>query len=126
SWGLEGVNYKVENGHAVVTDPNFGSNPEDLFQLRLDDGKKAFAGEQGTLIAEVQRLQTESESFAVFNPAQGLVSETFNEKGSQLERDVEDVIVQFLIGAVDEAGVDKAVEKWLSLGGTQILEEYNA
>ena len=126
SWGLEGVNYKVENGRAVVTDPNFGSNPEDLFQLRLDDGKKAIAGEQGTLIAEVKRLQTESESFAVFNPAQGLVSETFNEKGSQLERDVEDVIVQFLIGAIDEAEVDKAVQNWLNLGGAKILEEYNA
>ena len=125
SWGLEDVNYKVENGNAVIIDPVLGSNPEDLFQLRLDDGKKALPGEPGTLIAQVQKLQSESESFAVFNPAQGLISQTFNEKGQQLEQQMEDAVTQYLIGALDETGVDRAVREWLNQGGAQILEEYN-
>ncbi|MCU6712749.1 extracellular solute-binding protein [Paenibacillus sp. J5C_2022] len=125
NWGLEDVNYKVEDGKAIVTNPDFGKNAQDIFQIRSDDGKKALPGAEDAVNSKVKKLQTESESFAIFDPTTNIDSETYNERGKQLEKDVEAAMNKYITGEIAEDELDKAIQSWKELGGDQILKEFN-
>lgn len=68
--------------------------------------------------------ETYAES-AVRNYASPLLSDTQTEKGGELDKILKDAAVQYIMGMIDEAGYDAAVELWFAEGGTQIVEEYN-
>lgn len=63
---------------------------------------------------------------AVRNYASPLLSETQTQKGAELDKILEDAMVQYIMGEIDEAGYDAAIAQWYSQGGTQIIEEYTA
>ena len=63
---------------------------------------------------------------AVRNYASPLLSDTQTQKGAELDKILEDAMVQYIMGEIDEAGYDAAIAQWYSQGGTQIIEEYTA
>ena len=34
--------------------------------------------------------------------------------------------IQYIVGSIDAAGYDAAIENWKSMGGTKVIEEVNA
>jgi putative aldouronate transport system substrate-binding protein len=81
-----------------------------------------FLGELGELRLQ---LQEEDAANAVFNPAAGLVSDTYTTNGTQLDNIIGDARIQYLAGQIDEAGLDAAVELWRTSGGDQVTTEIN-
>jgi putative aldouronate transport system substrate-binding protein len=63
--------------------------------------------------------------FMVMDPTISLDSKTFNEKGARLQEQIKDATYQFILGKLDEAGFQAAIEKWKKDGGQQIIDEYN-
>ncbi|SFT05024.1 extracellular solute-binding protein [Paenibacillus sp. BC26] len=130
-WGIEGKHYTVENGKAKVTEDS------DLIEREVKGFKDSLVGESetngmyegyyalpGRIHAE--QFTKENEKIAILDPAAALDSQTFTEKGVELQTLITDATYQYIYGKIDKAGFDKAIEDWRKRGGDQIIEEYNA
>ncbi len=68
----------------------------------------------------------DNENYLIEDPTVPLYSETFVNDGSRLQAIITDATYNYILGQIDEAGFDEAVENWKSQGGDAIIEEYNA
>jgi putative aldouronate transport system substrate-binding protein len=75
-------------------------------------------GEKGTQMA------LENTKYAVPNPALTLVSETYSERGKELEQMINDAQTKYIMGKIDDAGWQAEVEKWRKSGGDKLIKEY--
>jgi putative aldouronate transport system substrate-binding protein len=71
-------------------------------------------------------LITEAASFAIADPTVALDSKTFNEKSGSLQTIIKDATYQYMLGKIDEAGFQAAVNKWKEQGGAQVMQEFQA
>ncbi|MBD2845041.1 extracellular solute-binding protein [Paenibacillus sp. IB182496] len=62
---------------------------------------------------------------AVPNAIDPFVSETYTERGGELDKILYDARVKFIMGELDEAGYASEIKKWRSQGGERIIEEYS-
>jgi putative aldouronate transport system substrate-binding protein len=46
--------------------------------------------------------------------------------GERLNQVILDATYQYILGQIDKAGFEKAVETWKNQGGNDIIEEFNA
>jgi putative aldouronate transport system substrate-binding protein len=125
--GLEGRQYKIENGNYVKTTDSkmlveYGMGDSSQLAVLRDKVK----GYGGPLYQLRDELYKKNASIAVANPLQSYVSDTYSEKGSELDKIIEDARIKFIMGEIDEAGFDAAVAKWKKDGGDKIIEEYTA
>ncbi|TCN01171.1 carbohydrate ABC transporter substrate-binding protein (CUT1 family) [Paenibacillus sp. BK033] len=130
-WGIEGTHYTVEDGKAKVTDAS------DLIEREVKGYKDSLIGEAETngmyegyysLPARIhaEEFAKENEKIAIMDPAAALDSETYTEKGVELQTIITDATYKYIYGEIDKAGFDKAVEDWKKRGGDKIIEEFNA
>lgn len=125
TWGIEGVHYKMENGKPVRTDAQkFTTEIAALDFLRYDYGAQAMQGQLPEVVEKYRRLQAENMKIAVSNPVQALISPTFTDKGSELDKVILDARTKFIMGEIAEDGFNKAVETWRKNGGDQVIQEY--
>ncbi|CAM3939211.1 extracellular solute-binding protein [Cohnella lubricantis] len=130
-WGIEGTHYTVVDGKAKVSDD------KDLVEREVKGYKDSVIGEaetngmyesyntlEGRIHAE--EFIIENEKIAIHDPTTALDSETFTERGQELQTLITDATYQYIYGNLDKAGFDKAVEEWKSRGGDKIIEEFNA
>ncbi len=75
---------------------------------------------------DAERFIIENEAVAIHDPTAPLDSQTFTEKGQELQKIITDATYQYMYGQLDKAGFDKAVETWKSRGGQSIIDEYTA
>lgn len=69
-----------------------------------------------------QRLQQYMDA-SIGDPSYGLISPTYLEKGNQLDTIYKDASIQFVLGEIDEAGFQAAIEQWRTTGGNQVRKE---
>ncbi|MEK8130332.1 extracellular solute-binding protein [Paenibacillus filicis] len=123
--GIEGRQYTLENGQYKKTaDPKmlveFGSG--DASQLAaLRDKLKSYGGPLFQLRDKLYKANAE---IAVPNPTNAYISNTYSERGKELDKIIDDARTKFIMGQLDEAGWNSAVNKWLQDGGSKIIEEY--
>lgn len=127
TYGIQDVHYTVDDAQAVTiidmdvwkqeVQPFAASRPRE-FGFRIHDADP--------LKVEADRLIAENASYAVLNPAYSLESETFNTQGSELQKIITDATYQYILGKIDEAGFQAAVESWKKSGGSKIISEYEA
>lgn len=70
-------------------------------------------------------VQKENEKIVVPNPAEPLVSKVYTQKGAQLDTIINDARTKFIVGQIDEAGFNAAVELWKKSGGEDYVKEIN-
>ncbi len=124
--GIEGRHFKMENGKPVRTDQKlYDEEVTSVIELLVTDWKpKLMTG--SAMDEKVNRTYVENTSIAVANPTLPLVSDTQIEKGSELDKLINDARIKFIYGELDENGWNKSIEQWLANGGEKIIEEYNA
>jgi putative aldouronate transport system substrate-binding protein len=126
-WGVEGKHYKVENGKPARTDGKaYETDINSIYQLRFDDGSKVRAGEDAPIVKKYKQMFKDNAAIAIANPAESFQSTTLAEKGSELTKIIQDARVKFIMGTIDEAGWNQAVEQWRKGGGDKVIEEYTA
>jgi len=125
-YGVEGRTYTMENGVPNVDRDLYNAEINPLNQVMVQFG--LFAPKLGDTPMETKwkDMIVENENYAVYDPTVPLVSKTYTEKGAQLLTEVEDARNKFILGSLDEAGWNKAIEAWFSKGGNQIVEEFTA
>ncbi|MNI15647.1 Lipoprotein LipO precursor [compost metagenome] len=84
------------------------------------------AGEDAPIVSKYKKMFKDNASIAVANPAESFQSATLAEKGSEITKIIQDARIKFIMGTLDEAGWNQAVEQWKKSGGDKVIEEYTA
>ncbi|MFD2657060.1 extracellular solute-binding protein [Gracilibacillus thailandensis] len=125
--GIEGRHYEIEDGvYTPTTDQSLIYEHEDTNQLLT------FVPEDRYLEKPLQELEEKeeevleaNEEIVVGNPAEPFVSEIYSRQGEQLDNIILDAKIQYIVGQIDEAGLDEAEELWMNSGGKEYIEEIN-
>ncbi len=127
--GLEGRHYEMKDGKfTVLTNNNEALINEytDLNQFQTGIPEDRFLTEEKTpLIQKEEEVKLANEEIVVPNPAEALISEVYAQKGQQLDNIINDARIKFIVGQIDEAGFNEAIELWKSTGGNDYIEEIN-
>jgi putative aldouronate transport system substrate-binding protein len=136
--GLEGVNFRLEDGKAVDISTTsaeataVSESSKSFAQLGTNiAGKRYYDPKQSTewqqqLYDKRRAIEESDTKAAVFDEAAPYISDTYTAKGAQLDNIMPDARLRFISGQLDEAGVAAAMEQWRRAGGTQVAEELNA
>jgi putative aldouronate transport system substrate-binding protein len=87
----------------------------------FSDGKKALPAKE---IPDYQKLIDANENYAVPDPTVSLISETYLQKSQQLTQIISDAQTKYIIGELDDAGFQAAVDNWRKSGGDQVIREF--
>ncbi|NUR73828.1 MAG: extracellular solute-binding protein [Hamadaea sp.] len=137
--GIEGRNYKVENGKAVPinqTDPQVKIIQNDVDKAFIQLGTRASVGigqyapaytdEVSQKLYDLRAtLMNEDLKTAVHNPALAVISPTLVQKGATLNLIIPDARIKFLSGQITEEQLRAEVKRWYDSGGTQVAQETN-
>jgi len=127
-FGIEGKHYTVEDGYAVPSKDAalLESEVEGLNQMLPyipeDQGLKV---KQTPLRAKTADIQKEAEQYIVANPAEPFISTVYTQKGQQLDDIINDARIKYIVGQIDEAGLQAAFETWKKSGGDDLVKEMN-
>lgn len=130
-WGIEGEHYTVEDGKAVPIDDQAKIDsevkPYNTIEVGEPDTNGRLTGKfQNPAAEKAEALFQDNDNYLVFDPTVTLDSETFTNNKDRLTQVITDATYQYMLGAIDEAGFDQAVERWKSEGGAKVIEEFNA
>lgn len=128
--GVEGRNYKLENGAFTSLERNnkkllYEHEGLAQFSMGIPEQRYYIEEQRSKLFKHRQKVMKEGEKIAVFNPAESLVSDVYTQKGAQLDNIILDAKTQFIIGDIDEKGFKDAVELWYKSGGEDLMKELN-
>jgi putative aldouronate transport system substrate-binding protein len=126
--GIEGVHYEVEGDYTVTIDADKDAQEvkpyRDTFPQRGDLYNMEKKPKGTELFNKNKQIVYENENYIVPNPALTLKSNTYNERGGELEQIITDAQTKFIMGQIDEAGWKAEVERWRKSGGDQMAAEY--
>ncbi|WP_166238647.1 extracellular solute-binding protein [Paenibacillus turpanensis] len=130
-WGVEGPHYKKEGDKIVPSEDKKLTDREVKAYQALQVG-----GESSidmfvpihTLPAKdkAEKLVKDNNKSLIHDPTAPLDSKTYAEKGARLQELIKDATYKYILGSIDEAGFQKAVDQWKSEGGNAIMEEFTA
>ncbi len=137
--GIEGRNYKLENGFAVQInqdDAKVKVVQNDVDKAFIQLGTRSSIGMtryppkfpdevRQKLFEQRDTLTKEDLKTAVFNPALPVIAPTAVEKGQTLDLIIPDARIKFLSGQITEQQLRAEVKRWYDSGGTQVAQEVN-
>src|SRR5690606_35214010 len=94
-------------------------NIDDLKNLIVNDAAMYPPGDS-PLNTMLKSSMEEHAAGSVVDPSIGLISQTQIEKGEQLKVLIKDASTQYILGKIDDAGLDAAIEQWKKIGGSQV------
>lgn len=124
-WGTEGKHFKNEDGKPVVLDAKLVQT--DLVAVRgLDVFNAIYAtpGKKPALNEKIDKLGIENDKFAIPDLTFALNSAVRAEKGSDLDKIMKDAQIKYIMGALDDAGLDKEYDTWRKSGGDDLINDY--
>lgn len=137
-WGVEGIDwdygeegyairYTVEEKPEMGSEPRVGLNQITSYWVHPDETPKRIQGapanEIRTLSAEVQ---TANEPFCVPNLGASYFSETMALSGEDLNEIMNMARTDYIMGIIDDVGLQAAKDQWLRSGGQKVIDEVNA
>ncbi len=128
--GLEGRHFEMtESGEfkqISAETPALYNEHQDLNQLQPYIPENRFYKEEMSPLIEKQEVVMKAnEKIVVPNPAEALISDVYSQKGAQLDNIINDARIQFIVGQIDEDGLQEAISLWLSSGGQEYIDEIN-
>lgn len=128
-YGVEGVDYKVTDGKAETLDQDHFNNNVKMFTngLPVDQtGGNEMPALKRPLVEEADKIIKENDKYLVKDPTATLFSQTYADKGADLDQIMKDANIKFISGNIDEAAWNTAVEQWKKNGGNQVITEFTA
>lgn len=131
-YGLEGIHYEMDEGEVAVNPAmsrRYNTEVLPLYSLLVgsqenphiyplkEDGGDPFS-------AKVHGLIRDNSSFLIRDPAQSLLSPTYEETGSELDQIIQNATYQYILGQIDSEGFRQELIKWENMGGTRVEAEY--
>lgn len=138
-YGFEGVSYKLdENGNVVIfsaeelpegVSSKFHDGFNQILAYYTADANarpvdKAPANTVITILE--QELYAADIPYCVPNYGAGYTSDTYVAKGADLDKIIADAVTSYIIGEIDDAGLEEVIATWWNAGGKAVTEEMNA
>ena len=130
NYGIEGRHYDLDADGFVVKKDDAALLKEynDLNQLSMaivsyDNALKT--AYTAPVAEKIDQVYEENRGYAVSNPVEPYVSATYSKKGPQLDSIMEEAKVKFIVGQIDEDAYKAEIERWKSMGGADVIKEYN-
>jgi putative aldouronate transport system substrate-binding protein len=134
--GIEGKNFEVKDGFAV---PIEGDSAAEVIRNDVTSFAQMGTATNGYVAYQLLpegaperelwdhrwAIHDRDMETAVHNPALALLSDTYVERGAQLDQIIADARIKYLAGQIDEAGLEGEIERWYREGGQQIVDEMN-
>lgn len=128
-YGIEGRHYDMVDGAVKPVDmteqAGLKKELESLNQILSFIGPVAPTLEMTEINAKITEVQTANDNIVVANPAEPLISEVYAQKGQQLDNIIADARIKYIVGQIDDAGLDQAIALWRSSGGDDYVAEIN-
>lgn len=129
NWGIEGESYTVKDGGVEQTKEQseiYARKYNDIRQITpFYTTQNLAANNQPDLNQKIIRLMNENARYAVHNVVLPFISDTNVETGGDLENQINDAKIKYVIGELDLDGWKAAIEDWKAAGGEQIIKEYS-
>lgn len=127
--GIEGIHYEINDGEY----DNLAQHDESLMYehvpynqiLQFIPEGKEYRVTATELREKQAEVMLDNEDIVVGNPAEPLISEVYGDRGSQLDNIIADARIQYIVGQIDESGLDEAIALWKRSGGDEYIEEIN-
>lgn len=128
-WGKQGVHWDYVDGVATMTSDSllFSREVQPYWQLFLTNRETDRCSIKGYVAPMYTKVYAEMESnlpYAVYNVSVPLLSDTYTENSTYLNKIIHDAEIQFIMGMIDEDGWWDAVARWREAGGDKVAEEY--
>ncbi|MFS0725554.1 extracellular solute-binding protein [Paenibacillus sp. 1P07SE] len=128
-YGIEGRHYEMVDGyiHPLVGPEDVALSTElrSMNQMLMFIGPETPTLESTEINDKVAEVQALNEEIVVANPAEPLISDVYAQKGQQLDNIINDARIKYIVGQIDESGLEEAFQLWLSSGGNDYIEEIN-
>lgn len=128
-YGIEGRHYEMVDGYIkTLTTPEdkaLVKEMESLNQMLTFIGPATPTLEMTEINAKIADVQLANEDIVVSNPAEPLISEVYAQMGQQLDNIIADARIQYIVGQIDDKGLDDAIALWRSSGGDKYIDEIN-
>ena len=128
NWGIEGESYTLKDGGVDQTTEQseiYARKYNDIRQLTpFYTTQNLTANNQPELNQKILSLMNENAPYAVHNVVLPFISDTNVETGGDLENQINDAKIKYVIGELDLDGWKAAIEDWKAAGGDQIIKEY--
>ena len=130
NYGIEGVQYTVDDNNyvTITTDSELLGDLNDLNQISMGiiaypDGLKT---KYTVPVAEkVDAVYEENRQYAISNPAEPYLSETYTKNGPVLDDIINTAKLNFITGKISEEAFDQEIERWKREGGDNYIKEIN-
>lgn len=130
NYGIEGIHYTVDENKYVTktTDTALLAQYNDLNQLSMGlvsfpDG---FKTKYTVAVAEkIDKVYEENRNWAVANPAEPYVSPTYARRATSLDSIMSEAKMMYVTGKFSIDEYYNAIERWKSMGGTDVIREIN-
>jgi putative aldouronate transport system substrate-binding protein len=126
----------VENKHYVKTPDNRTEFKDfTLFQREVKpyrDNMPYIEGYNVPALKDVpvgekgNKITQDNMKYSIPNPALTFISQTYNERGKELEQMIWDAQTKFIMGKFNETEYQGEIEKWKKSGGQKLMDEYKA
>lgn len=125
--GVEGIHYEKKEDYIVpTTDKLKLQDLNGMNQILMFIPETlGLTVEQTPLRKKVAETQKANESIVIPNPGEPLISDVYAQKGPQLDNIINDARIKFIVGQIDEKGLQDAFALWEKNGGTEYVEEVN-
>ncbi|XEC96313.1 extracellular solute-binding protein [Paenibacillus tarimensis] len=128
-YGIEGRHYEMVDGYinplTTTDDVALNKERESMNQLQTFIGPDTPTLEMTEINMKVAEVQQANEQIVVANPAEPLISDVYAQKGQQLDNIMNDARIKYIVGQIDDSGLDEAITLWRSSGGDDYIAEIN-
>jgi len=128
--GFEGVHYNIVDGVAIpIEDMQDDFNQKIYMPYAAPiavcyPDTRTIPVKRTYLQARILEVLEENLPYAVPNPILGLISETYNEVGADLDTLISDAETKYIMGLITKEEYLEQLEIWKERGGAKIAEEY--
>lgn len=126
--GIEDRHWSDQGDYAEITDRTLDLREvkpyRDLLPNLAEYQRSIKPVRQPELYQKNQQIGKMNREYTVENPALTLESDTYRERGKELETLILDAQTKFIMGMIDEEGWQAELAKWKAAGGNQMCLEY--
>lgn len=126
TYGVEGKHMAMENGSPKITDAKKYADEVSPFTYIAIQPAWVNNKNDSELTKLYKQKYEEMAKFLVPNVTDSLISQTYTEKGGELDKVIKDARVKYIMGQNDETVFQKQIADWRTKGGDKIIDEYTA
>jgi putative aldouronate transport system substrate-binding protein len=129
--GFEGVHYTKTGPNTITINDEqrqrYGIDIQSMEQIAMRYQKNNYTIENNPPYDnQLNQFYYQYPGPVTGNPTWVLDSETYNTRGTELDTLIQDGMVQFVTGAIDERGWNALIDRWRRDGGDRMVAEYQA